>query len=327
MPHTAARRPEAVDNRPPLPTVAESALNRSAALTPGAFLSLLLIACLFGANHVAARVAFNHGLDVPTAVAARSLGTAAAVGLLVLLQAVPRTMTARQRRVMPLIGLLVGLQSLCLYSAVARLPVALALLAFNTFPIWTAAWAFGVYRQRPERRVLLAMPVILLGLLLALDVSGAASGLDLATQWGRIGSGVGFAVGGAMIFGLALVLTQHEVAGLDGRWRTALTMACVGGLALGGVAWQGGFHWPQAAPGWWGLAALTLLYGSGITMMFTLLPRLGVVGSSPIINVEPVAALVMAWAVLDQRVAAVQVLGSLVVVGAVMALGLRRRRG
>ncbi len=299
----------------------------STPLPPRAFLSLLLIACLFGANHVAARVAFNHGLDVPTAVAARSLVTAAVVALLYLWQGQPRAITSRQRRVLPLIAALVAVQSLCLYSAVARLPVALALLAFNTFPIWTAAWAFGVYRRRPERRVLLAMPAILLGLVLALDVFGAASGLDLATQWGRIGSGVGFAVGGAMVFGLALALTQHEVAELDGRLRTAVTMALVGLLALGGVAWQGGFHWPQAVAGWWGLAALTLLYGTGITMMFTLLPKLGVVGNSPILNVEPVAALVMAWGVLDQRVAPVQVLGSLVVVGAVMALGLRRRRG
>ena len=262
-----------------------------------------------------------------TIVVFRSSITALVVGMLLVVQKVPVRLSAKHRRALPAIGVLIAVQSLCLYSAVARLPVALALLAFNTFPIWTAAWAFGVYRRRPERRVLLAMPAILLGLVLALDVFGAASGLDLATQWGRIGSGVGFAVGGAMVFGLALALTQHEVAELDGRLRTAVTMALVGLLALGGVAWQGGFHWPQAIAGWWGLAALTLLYGTGITMMFTLLPKLGVVGNSPIMNVEPVAALVMAWGVLDQRVAPVQILGSLLVVGAVMALGLRRQRG
>ena len=36
-------------------------------LSPRAFFMLLLLACMFGANHVAARVAFNHGLDVATA--------------------------------------------------------------------------------------------------------------------------------------------------------------------------------------------------------------------------------------------------------------------
>ena len=71
---------------------------------------------------------------------------------------------------------------------------------------------------------------------------------------------------------------------------------------------------------------LTLLYGTAFTVMFTLLPRLGVVGSSPILNVEPVAAMVMAWALLGQHIAPVQVLGALIVVGTVMVLGLRRRR-
>jgi len=36
---------------------------------------LLVIATAFGANHVAARVAFEHGASVTTAVAVRSLGT------------------------------------------------------------------------------------------------------------------------------------------------------------------------------------------------------------------------------------------------------------
>jgi len=67
-----------------------------------------------------------------------------------------------------------------------------------------------------------------------------------------------------------------------------------------------------------------VLYGTAFTVMFTLLPRLGVAGHSPILNVEPVASLVMAWAVLGQAIAPVQIVGSLLVVAAVMALGLRR---
>ena len=58
--------------------------------------------------------------------------------------------------------------------------------------------------------------------------------------------------------------------------------------------------------------------------MFTVLPRLGVAGNSAIMNVEPVFALVLAWAVLDQQIAPIQVAGALLVVGAVMWLGLRK---
>jgi drug/metabolite transporter (DMT)-like permease len=295
------------------------------ALSGAAFATLLLIALMMGANHVAARIAFNHGVDVATAVVFRSTVTAAVIVALLALQGVRVRFTARQRRFLPAIGLLIGVQSLCLYSAVARLPVALALLAFNTYPIWTALWSALVYRHKPEPATLLAMPVILFGLALALDVLGAASGLGAAGQWSRIGAGVAFALAAGATFGLALVLTQHEAGDVDGRVRTATTMGCAALVALATVGVQGGFHLPDAAAGWGGLAALTFLYGTAFTIMFTVLPKLGVVGNSAIMNVEPVFALVLGWLVLGQAIAPIQVVGALVVVGAVVVLGLRKR--
>lgn len=279
---------------------------------------------MMGANHVAARTAFNHGLDVVTAVTVRSVVTACVVALILWQQKVAFRVLPAQRKYLGLVGLLIAVQSVCLYSAVARLPVALALLAFNTYPLTTALWAKILYGHQPERAVLWAMPVLMAGLALALDVLGAASGLGAAQHWGQIGAGVGFALAASTTFGLALVLTQHETVGVDGRLRTFTTMATVGVLAAA-VAWaQGGFHWPQAEPGWWGLALLTLLYGTAFTIMFTVLPKLGVVGNSAIMNVEPVFALVLAWALLHQAIAPMQLLGAGVVVTTVMWLGLRK---
>ncbi len=292
---------------------------------PAVLALMLIMAFMFAGNHVAARIAFNHGLDVATAVTVRSLGTAAAVALMLWLQGVRWQLSAQHKRVMPLIGLLVGVQSLFLYASVARLPVALALLAFNTFPLWTSLWARLLHQHPVQRRLLIAMPVILIGLTLALDVAGAASGLDFAAHWASIGSGVAFGVAAAATFGLILVVTQHQVADLDGRVRSAITMLTAGAVALLAMLSQGGAHWPTASAGWWGLAALTFLYGTAFTVMFTLLPRIGVVANSPLMNVEPVAALILAWLLLGQTVAPVQIAGALLVVGAVMALGLRRQ--
>lgn len=206
----------------------------------------------------------------------------------------------------------------------ARLPVALALLAFNTYPLWTAFWARVIYGHRPAPHLLKAMPLMLLGLALALDVSGAASGLGAGGHWARIGVGVAFALAAAASFGLALVFTQHETAGLDGRVRTASTMAIASVIALVASTTQGGLHFPNAMAGWWGLAGLTFLYGTAFTIMFTVLPRLGVVGNSAIMNIEPIFALVLAWVFLGQSIAAIQVAGGLIVVATVMWLGLRR---
>ena len=295
----------------------------TARISRTAFLTLLLIAAMMGANHVAARFAFNDSVSVMTAVIFRSGVTASIIILLLISQRVRPSLNARHRRFLPVIGALVAVQSYCLYSAVARLPVALALLAFNTYPLWAAFWARVIYKHRAEAFVLRAMPVMLFGL--ALDVFGAASGLGASAHWQQIGAGVAFANMAAATFSLAMVVTQHEVVDIDGRVRTAITLGTVTLLTSLFAYVTGGWSLPQSATGWWGLAGLTFLYGTAFTLMFSLLPRLGVVGNSAIMNIEPVFALALAWLLLGQAIAPVQVVGALIVVGTVMVLGLRRR--
>lgn len=295
------------------------------ALSRLAFATLLLIALLMGANHVGARVAFNHGLDVATAVTVRSSFTAIVVTLLIFVQQVPLLLTRRHLKVLPVIGILISIQSLTIYASVARLPVSLALLAFNTYPLWIALWARLLYKHQAEPQVLRAMPVMLFGLALALDVFGATSGLGLKAQWLEIGSGVAFALTAGATFGMAMVLTQHEASDLDGRVRTAATMWMVAIIAFAGTQATGSFHWPNASEGWWGLAALAILYGTGFTIMFTVMPKLGVVGNSAIMNVEPIFALILAWLILGQSIAVIQLVGACIVVGTVIKLGLRKK--
>jgi drug/metabolite transporter (DMT)-like permease len=278
-----------------------------------------------GANHVVARIAFDHGLNVTAAVLVRSLVTAVVVTLIVYFQRVPIRLTARHKKVLPAIGLLVTIQSLSIYSSVALLPVSLALLAFNTYPLWTAFWCRVIYGQRPEPQVLRAMPIMLVGLALALDVFGAASGLGAKAHWGMIGVGVAFALTAAATFGLTLALTQNVAADLDGRVRTATTMWMVGLLTLIFSQVLGDLQWPNAVAGWWGLALLTIFYGTGFTVMFIVLPRLGVVGNSSIMSIEPIFALILGWFILDQKIALIQIVGACLVVGLVIKLGLRKQ--
>jgi drug/metabolite transporter (DMT)-like permease len=103
------------------------------------------IAVLFASNHVAARLAFDHGTSVVTAVLVRSAVTALAVAVLLRATATPWSLAAPTRRHAVLIGLVLSVQSVCLYASVARIPVALALLTFNSFPVVLAllSWATG----------------------------------------------------------------------------------------------------------------------------------------------------------------------------------------
>ncbi len=282
---------------------------------------LLAIAIIFGSNHIAARVAFEHGTNVTTAVAFRSAGTALFVLGLLLANRVPLALPAATRGRALLIGLLLAVQSYCLYSAVAVIPVALALLAFQTFPMLLALMSWAAGGEHPSRRVLLAMPVALLGLALALDVWGKSG--DMAGRWKEIGPGVLWATGAALSFAGVMLLTTRWLAAVDGRLRSFLIMSVVAVVTIAGGAVADDFRLPADATGWVAVALLTAFYGTAITSLFVVLPRLGAVNNAVVLNFEPIAVLAIAWVVLDQAVAPLQILGALIVIGAITASGRR----
>lgn len=284
---------------------------------------LLVLATTFGANHVAARIAFDHGANVTTAVAMRSSGTALFVLALLAWHRVPMQLAAPTRARALAVGVLLAVQSYCLYSAVARIPVALALLAFNTFPMLLALLSWAAGGERPGTRALVAMPIALAGLALALDVWGKAG--DFQGRWTEIGAGVLWAIAAALSFATVLFLTTRWLKDMDGRLRTFLMMSTVAAVTLAGGAAARDFALPADATGWAALALLTVFYGSAITALFVLLPRLGAVNNAVVLNFEPIAVLGIAWVVLGQSIAPLQVLGAFVVVGTIMALGSGKR--
>jgi drug/metabolite transporter (DMT)-like permease len=283
----------------------------------------MVIATVFGANHISARIAFDHGANVTTGVAFRSAGTAIFVLLLLLSSKVSIRVNAKTARHSVLVGLLVAAQSYCLYSAVARIPVALALLAFQTFPMMLVLLSWATGGERPARRVLVAMPVALVGLALALDVFG--KGGDMAGRWSEIGAGVLWALGAAVSFASALFFMTRWLSGIDGRLRSFLTMSIVALVVIAGGAAAGDFKLPADATGWTAIGLLTVFYGTAITSTFVLLPRLGAVNNAVVLNFEPIAVLGLAWAILDQKVSALQILGAFIVTGAIMTLGVAKK--
>jgi drug/metabolite transporter (DMT)-like permease len=284
---------------------------------------LLAIAVTFSLNHIAARIAFDHGASVVAGVVFRSGGTALALLALLLALRVPLALPGLTLARALVIGIVVAVQSYCIYSAVARLPVALALLTFNTYPMLFAlmTWAAGV--ERPSRGAFLSMLAALFGLALALDV--ARTGGELSTRWDEIGAGVTFATGSSLSFASVLFLNARWLEGVDGRVRSFLTLVSCGAIALAGAAVSGTFALPADGMGWLGLALLTLFYGSAITALFVLQPRMRSAADVAVLNFEPVALLFLGWVILGQGLAPLQIAGALVVIGAVVALGMARR--
>ncbi len=286
---------------------------------------LLCLGCAFAGNHIAARVAFDDGAGVLLAILTRSGGTLLALTGLVIWQRQTIRLPTASVRWQLLLGLLIATQSLFLYSAVARIPVALALLVANIFPIILALLTWGLGGPRPTARNAALMGVILIGLLLALDIpSQLRGGKDLDAQWI---AGVALAFGAACAFASALWVTDQKLSQIRGSVRSLLTMLvvfCSAALVGASDALPGALDTPATASGWFALLVLMVLYGTGFITLFISIPRLDMPRNAPVMNIEPLATLVMGWLVLGQMLSAIQILGGAVVVAGIVLLTYRR---
>lgn len=292
-----------------------------ATLSPrAAVLILMTIATVFGANHIAARISFDHGGSVSTAVFARAAVTAlillAVMRLTGVSMALPRPTLFRG----VIIGLLICAQSFFVFSAVARIPVALALLAFNAFPILLALLSWTLDGRRPSGRQIIAMLLAMFGLCLALDLVG----VDLAGRLEDIGAGVAFGLGAAVSYALALYLVGRWMQDVDGRMRTLLTVSVAAVVMFAAGLVGGGFAFPVTVTGWSAIALMSLLYGAAITAVFIVQPLPGVARYTAALNFEPIALLFMGWAILGQGVKPLQVVGAFIVIGAVVLLSSKK---
>ncbi len=285
-------------------------------------LLLVFISIVFGSNHIAARFAFEHGANVATAVAFRSSAALIFVLVLLLANRVSFALPGATRVRGALIGLLLLLQSYCIFSAVARIPVALALLAFNTYPIVIALVAWRLDGVRPTWLALIAMPVAFAGLAIALDVGGwsGVGATGFVGRWDEIGVGVLYACGASLLFSAAMYLTTRWLKDVDGRLRTLLATSTIAVVMLAGGTLVGAFSFPVDGTGWLALALMGLCYSAAVTSLFVVLPKIGVVSNLAALNFEPIAVLVMGWVLLGQRMAPPQIAGAAIVIGAILAL-------
>ncbi|EFQ63409.1 protein of unknown function DUF6, transmembrane [Pseudomonas fluorescens WH6] len=292
---------------------------------PIAVLILLCMGCAFAGNHVAARVAFDDGAGVLLAIVLRSGGTLLVLAGLVLWQRQSLRLPRGAWRWQVLLGLLIAAQSLCLYSAVARVPVALALLVANVFPILLALLTWALGGPRPTVRTAVLMGLILVGLVFVLDVPGRlSSDTSIGPQWLI---GVGLALCAAFVFAGALWITDHKLSQVRGSVRSLLTIFIVfTSVNLAGLSGTlpGGLNPPATATGWLALATLMVLYGTAFIVLFMSVPRLDMPRNAPVMNIEPLATLLMGWVVLDQLLSVGQMIGGVIVVMGIVLLTYRK---
>jgi drug/metabolite transporter (DMT)-like permease len=280
---------------------------------------LVAVATTFAANHLCARIAFDHGASVATGVATRATGTALVLLLIMRLQGIRVALPQGLRPWALLAGILIAVQSYCLYSAVALIPPALALLVFQTSPMLYVllSWALGSPAPRPS--AFPAMLLALVGLWLALDIRTN----HLAARWSEIGAGVSWAFAGGASMSFVYYLNANALKAVDGRLRTFVMTAVTAVLVAAAGSASDALVLPKDAAGFAGLALLTLFYCTAMSSLFFVLPLLPA-ASTAALNFEPIALLGLAWVFLGQAVTPLQVFGAFVVVGAIAWLGAKK---
>jgi len=286
---------------------------------PTAIIILVIAATLFASNHIAARFAFHHDTGLILAVLARS---AMALFLMVMVAIVYKStfrIPKPLRKWQLLLGLLITLQSICLYSAITRIPIAMALLLVNTWPMIFILTSWALKKSQPSLTTFCVLIGILGGLCLVLDLPENQN-----MDWTWL-SGVLLAELSAFLIAGAMWLSQYQLVNVSGSVRSAYTMLFVVITCLAIAAsdiYSEGLQLPSSSTGWAGLVSLALLYGTASTILFVLAPKLDMAKNSPVLNAEPVASLVLAYLLLGQTLTGLQLVGGAIVVCGIIAVGI-----
>jgi drug/metabolite transporter (DMT)-like permease len=292
-----------------------------AKLSPGAgILMLLVVASSFATNHLCARIAFDHGASVAAAVSVRASATALFLLVMMRLQGIPYSIPKELRWRAVFAGLLIAGQSYCLYSAVALIPPALALLVFQTSPMLYVLLTWGLGKEPPRWAALGPMLLALAGLALALNLRPST----LDADWAAVRTGVAWAFASGACMSVVYYLNAHALRPLDGRLRTFVMTAVTALVVIAAGASAGVMALPRDASGWVGLALLTGFYCAAMIALFLVLPRVQPT-STAALNFEPIALLLLSWLFLGLSVTPLQVLGALVTASAIAWLGLAKR--
>jgi drug/metabolite transporter (DMT)-like permease len=285
-----------------------------AKLSPGTGIVILLgVASAFASNHLCARIAFDHGASVATGVSVRATFTALFLFFMMRLQGVRIAIPRELRGATLVAGMLIATQSYTLYSAVAIIPPALALLVFQTSPMLYVLLTWALGKEAPRWSALPPMMLALVGLALALNVRTAE----------HMAAGVAWAFASGLSMTVVYYLNANALKPLDGRLRTFAMTAVTAVLVIVLAGAAGAQALPRDGVGWTGLALLAVFYCIAMMLLFYVLPRVPAT-STAALNFEPIALLVLTWLLLDHTLSPLQILGAFLTVGAIAWLGVKK---
>jgi drug/metabolite transporter (DMT)-like permease len=193
--------------------------------------------------------------------------------------------------------------------AIAEVGAGIATVLGNLQVLFVALTAWVLMRERPGRRFLIALPVVMTGVVMVSGLTGGAgSGIHPL-------AGIGYGLGTSLAYSAFLLIMRRSSAGTPhaaGPLAEATVGAALGSLVLGAAFGGLQLHigWPSF--GWLLLLSLTS-QTIGWLLITSSLPRLPAAISSLTLLLQPAAAMVLAAAVLAERPSLIQIAGAVVV--------------
>lgn len=284
---------------------------------PLGYAAIAAAAALWAVSAVVARRLFDAGVDPVELTESRAL--LAVVGFALVPGAWRRPQRSGRAHVVAL-GVALALVNATYYVAIARIPVAVALVIQYTAPALIVGWTSAVSRRAPSRQVVVALAAALVGVFLVVDLTpGAIDRID--------GVGVVIAVASAVFFASCAVLAERTgaVYGSTGAMFRAFAVA-----AVLWVVYQAPRGLPEMILERPNLPEVLFVGLAGTLAPFFLfawgIGRVRAERAAIAATLEPVVAAGVAWAWLGQHLSALQITGGALVVGAVVVLQARSRK-
>lgn len=217
-------------------------------------------------------------------------------------------------------GVFMAIDLVLWHHSIEDVGAGLATVLANIQVVFVPLVAWMVLSERPSRRVLLALPLTLLGVLL---ISGV---LEHGAYGANPGAGTAYGVAAGISYVGVLLLLRR--AGVDLRRPAGplfdMTLIAAIFASLIGAAW-GDARFIPAFPGAWWLITLALTSQVLGWMLITIsLPRLPAALTSLLLMIQPIGSMVLGAVIFGESPSALQLLGVLVVLGAVLYATRRR---
>lgn len=214
------------------------------------------------------------------------------------------------------LGCLSAAQSFAYYKAFEYIPVSLAALLVYTYPPMVAVATRVMSREKLTPVTMGALAAAFVGIALVLQVSFATLH-PLGILCAMIAA-VGMAV--------TTLISSRILVRADSRRMTLHIAISASAIYIGAALATGGAAWPHGITGWARLALLPMIYLVAALGWYTCLPMLGPMRASLMSNAEPVFTVVFAAILLGEFLSPQQMAGAALIVGAIFAIQLFRRR-